>query len=179
MLRKARDGERNRRKSKSIGRTNRRPNLILSSFAHCADSDDSLQAPENITVQCMDACPMELSLVNTPHSHRAKKQHHPFVHFDRYLGAGWSTVFASSKSHVVVKFAVVSKKNKAELIRQLGNEKLAYNKLSRIAGWVVPRLHGEYEWYGGRALVLSEEGRSLSHFEKLTSLSLIERYDLP
>ena len=127
-------------------------------------------------MQCIDADPIELSLVNAPHSHRARKQYHPFIHFDRYLGASWSTVFASSKSHVVVKFAVVPKKNKAKLIRQLSNEKLAYNKLRRITGWVVPRLYGEYEWYGGRALVLSEEGRSL---DKSTSLSLIERYDLP
>jgi hypothetical protein len=127
-------------------------------------------------VQCINACPIELSIVNAPHSHRANKQYHPFIHFDRHLGAGWSTVFASSKSHVVVKFAVVPKKDKAELIRQLSNEKLAYNKLNRITGSVVPRLYGEYEWYGGRALVLSKEGRSL---EKFTSLSLIERYGLP
>ena len=130
-------------------------------------------------MQCIDADPIELSLVNAPHSHRAKKRYHPFIHFDRYLGAGWSTVFASSKSHVVVKFAVVPKKIKAELIRQLSNEKLAYNKLRRITGWVVPRLYGEYEWYGGRALVLSEEGRSLSYLDKFTSLSLIERCGLP
>jgi hypothetical protein len=75
--------------------------------------------------------------------------------------------------------SLVPKKNEAELIRQLSNEKLAYKKLSRITGWVVPRHYGEYEWYGGRALLLSEEGRSLSHLEKLTSLSLIERYGLP
>ena len=87
-------------------------------------------------------------------------------------------VFASSKSHVVVKFASVPKKDKAELIRQLSNEKLAYNKLNRISGWIVPRLYGEYEWHGGRALVLSEEGQSLSYLEKFSSLSLIERYGL-
>jgi hypothetical protein len=119
---------------------------------------------------------MELSLVNAPHSHHTK--YHPFIHFDRHLGASWSSVFASSKSHVVVKFDVVPKKDKAELRRQLNNEKLAYNKLSRITGWVVPRLYGEYEWYGGRALVLSEEGQSLSYLDKFTSLSLLERYGL-
>ncbi len=52
---------------------------------------------------------------------------------------GWSSVYASSKSHVVVKFADVPKKDKAELKCQLSNEKIAYNKLSRITGWVVPR----------------------------------------
>ena len=81
-----------------------------------------------------------------PDSHRAKKQYHPFIHFDRHLGTGWTTVFASSKSHVVVKFAVVPKNDKAGPIRQLNNEKLAYIKLRRITRWVVPRLYGEYEW---------------------------------
>jgi hypothetical protein len=112
---------------------------------------------------------LELSLIDPPRSHRAKEQYHPFVHFDCHLGACWSTVFASSKSHIVVKFATVPKKDKAELIRQLSNEKLAYNKLNRITGWIVPRLYGEYEWYGGRALVLSKEGQSLSHLENFTS----------
>lgn len=129
-------------------------------------------------MQCIDAYPIELSLINLPDSHRAKKQYHPLIHFDRHLGAGWTTVFASSKSHLVVKFAVVPKNDKAELIRQLSNEKLAYNILRHITRWVVPRLYGEYEWYGGRALVLSEEGWSLSYLDKFRSLSLIERYGL-
>jgi hypothetical protein len=75
----------------------------------------------------------------------------------------------------VVKFAAVPKKDKAEPVRQLSNEKAAYKKLDHIAGWIIPRLYGEYEWHGGRALILSDEGRSLSHF---TSLRLIERYGL-
>ena len=121
---------------------------------------------------------MELLLVNASRSHHAKKRCHPFVHLDRHLGAGWSSVFASSKSHVVVKFAVVPKKDKAELIRQLGDEKAIYEKLNRISGWIIPRLYGEYEWHGGRALVLSDEGLSLSEsrLETFTSLPLIERY---
>ena len=101
---------------------------------------------------------MELLLVNASRSQRAKKQYHPFIHLDHHLGAGWSSVFASSKSHVVVKFAVVPQKDKVELIRQLGNEKAAYEKLNRISesGWIIHRLYGEYEWHGGRALVLSD-----------------------
>ena len=106
---------------------------------------------------------MELSLINPPRSHHAKKQYYPFVHLDCHLGAGWSTVFVSSKSRLVVKFATMPKKNKTELIRQLSNEKRAYNKLNQISGWIIPRLYGEYEWHGGRALVLSEEGQSLSY----------------
>jgi serine/threonine protein kinase len=121
---------------------------------------------------------MELSLVNASHSHQAKKQCHPFIHLDRHLDARRSSVFASSKSHVVVKFAVVPKKDKAELVRQLRNEKAAYKKLNRIAGWMIPRLYGEYEWHGGRTLVLSDEGRSLSHLKDFKSLPLIERYGL-
>ncbi|KAI0272857.1 hypothetical protein BGY98DRAFT_1000782 [Russula aff. rugulosa BPL654] len=141
----------------------------------CRRSARTTEAAESITVQCLDAHPMELLLVNASHSHQAKKQYHPFVHLDRHLGAGWSSVFASSKSHVVVKFAAVPKKDKAELVRQLSDEKAAYKKLNRIAGWIIPRLYGEYEWHGGRALVLSDEGQSLSHLEDFKSLSLIER----
>ena len=122
---------------------------------------------------------MELLLVNASRFQRAKKQYHPFIHLDRHLGAGWSSVFASSKSRVVVKFAVVPKKDKTELIRQLGDEKAAYEKLNRIAGWIIPRLYGEYEWHGGRALVISDEGRSLPNLETFESLPLIERYGFP
>jgi len=121
---------------------------------------------------------MELLLVNASRSHHVKKQYHPFIHLDRQLGTGWSSVFASSKSHVVVKFAVVPKKDKAELVRQLSDEKAAYEKLNHIAGWIIPRLYGEYEWHGGRALVLSDEGRSLDS-EDFTSLPLIKRYGSP
>ena len=87
-------------------------------------------------------------------------------------------MFVSSKSHVVVKFAVVSKKEKAELICQLSNKKLAYNKLSHISGWVVPCLYGEYEWFSEQALILSKEGQSLPCLEKFALLSLIERYGI-
>jgi hypothetical protein len=137
------------------------------------------QAAESITVQCLDGYPMELLLVNASRPHHIKKEYHPFIHLDRQLGAGWSSVFASSESHVVVKFAVVPKKDKAELVRQLTDEEAAYKKLNRIAGWIIPRFYGEYEWHGGRALILSDEGRSLSHLENFTSLPLIERYVLP
>jgi hypothetical protein len=118
---------------------------------------------------------MELLRVNASDSHHAKEQDQPFIHFDRHLGAGWSSVFASSKSHVVVKFAAVPKKDKASLVDQLNNEKAVYKKLNRIAGWIIPHLYGEYEWYGGRALILSDEGQSLSHLEDFKSLPLIER----
>jgi len=108
-----------------------------------------------MTVRCLDGRPMELTLVGTPISRRAKEQYRPFIHFDGHLGAGWSSVFASSESYIVVKFAAVPKKNKAELLRQLSNEKAAYHKLKLVTGWIVPRLIGEYKWYGGRSLILS------------------------
>lgn len=147
--------------------------IFFSSLSHCADK--SLQAPESMTVRCLDGRPMELTLVDTPISRRAKKQYHPFIHFDGYLGAGWSSVFASSKSYIVVKFAAAPKKNEAELLRQLSNEKAAYNTLKPVTGGVVPRLIGEYNWYGGRSLILSSEGRSLSYLGGFTTLSLMER----
>jgi len=118
---------------------------------------------------------MELNLVNAPHLRHTKK---PFIYLDHYLEAGWSSVYASSKSRIVIKFAAVPKKDKAELERQLNTEKAAYKKLSLITGWVIPRLYGEYRWFGGRALVLSHEGQSLSDLEKFGSLPLIERWDV-
>jgi hypothetical protein len=79
------------------------------------------------------------------------------AYLDRNLGAGWFSVYAPRKSHVVVEFAAVPKKDKAEPKRQPSNEKLALNKLSCITGWVVPRFYSEYEWHGGRALVPSDQ----------------------
>ena len=151
-------------------------NLSFLFLSSCAD--EYLQAPESMTVRCIDGRPMELILVDTPISRRSKKQYHPFIYFDSHLGAGWASVFASSKSHLVVKFAAVPKKNKAELTRQLSNEKAAYNKLGLVTGWIVPSLIGEYKWYGGRSLILSSEGRPLSYLEKFSTLSLLERYGL-
>ena len=57
-------------------------------------------------VQRFDALPMDLSLVGTPKSSGGEKQR-PFVHLDRHLSAGWSPVYAPSRSHVIVKFARV------------------------------------------------------------------------
>ena len=46
---------------------------------------------------------MELTLIDTPTFHRAKKQCHPIIYLDRHLGVGWFTVYSSNKSHVAVK----------------------------------------------------------------------------
>jgi len=56
--------------------------------------------------------------------HHAKKKCHPIDSLDRHLGGGWSTRVLSSKSPVVVNFAVAPGKDKAELKRQLTNEKM-------------------------------------------------------
>jgi hypothetical protein len=58
---------------------------------------------------------------------------------------------------LLTSFAAVPKKDKPELERQLSNDKTAYYKLSHINGRSVPRLYGEYEWFGGRARGLSDE----------------------
>ncbi|KAI0253725.1 hypothetical protein BJV78DRAFT_163667 [Lactifluus subvellereus] len=142
-------------------------------IAHGADG--SLQAPGDMVVQCIDGLPMALSLVGTPQSSGGEEQH-PFVHLDCYLGGGWSSVYASSRSHVIVKFATVPKKDRAELKRQLRNEKAVYDKLALLTRLVVPLCYGEYVWYGGRALVLSDEGQSLAALEmEFASLGLVER----
>jgi hypothetical protein len=127
-------------------------------------------------IQCFNGLPMRFSRAGTPRSHDGKKQL-PFVLLDRHLGGGWSSVYASSRSHLIVKFAVVPKKDKAELERQLKNEDI-YDKLSRLTRLAVPRYYGEYVWYGGRALVLSDKEPSLSDLGmEFTSLGLVERCD--
>jgi hypothetical protein len=89
-----------------------------------------------MTVRCPNAYSMELAFIKMRIPRRAKKQYHPSIHLGRYLGTGWSSVHAPSKSHVVVKFAAVPKKDEAKLKRQLGNEKITYHILvSRITGW--------------------------------------------
>ena len=128
-------------------------------------------------IQTLDSLPIAFSRVCTPRLATGEgKKRQPFIHLDRYIGGGWSSVYASSGSHVIVKFGRVAGKDRAETERQLRNEKAAYDKLARLCGWVVPRCYGEYEWYGGRALVLSDEGQSLADLGmEFTSLGLVER----
>jgi hypothetical protein len=114
---------------------------------------------------------MQLTLVGMSHYDRSDEC--PLIHFDRQLDAGWSSVYASSKSDIIIKFGTIPRKDKAEVKWQLKNEIAAYGKLGQIAGWVVPQLYGEYEWYGGRALMMTNGGPSLEAF---TSLCLIQRY---
>jgi hypothetical protein len=121
---------------------------------------------------------MRLWPADTPQCQDGERQY-PFIHFDRHLGGGWSSVYASSRSHLIVKFAYVPEKDKAELERQLRNENDAYNKLYPLTRLVIPHCYGEYVWYGGRALLLSDEGPLMSSQEmEFTSLGLVERCDL-
>ena len=130
-------------------------------------------------VQPYDALPITLSLVGAPQSQHAEKTS-LFIHLDQHYGGGWSSVYASSRSHIIIKFAIVPKKDKVELEGYLENEKAAYDKLLRLTGWAIPRCYGEYLWYGGRALVLTYEGSSLENLKmKFTSLGLVERCDFP
>jgi hypothetical protein len=124
-------------------------------------------------VLCFDGILMRLTLVGTsPYGHPDKC---PLIHLDRHLGAVWSSVFASSKSNIVIKFRpdTIPQNDNTEVERQVKNEIAAYEKLGRITGWVVPRLYGEYEWHGGRALVMTDGGSSLEDFP---SLCLVQRY---
>jgi len=84
--------------------------------------------------------------------------------------AGLKTVF---------KFAAVSKKDSAELQRQLRDEQVAYDKLHSLTGWAIPRCYGLYSWYGGLSPVLSYEGPSFPKLkiEKFISPGLTERCD--
>jgi hypothetical protein len=125
-------------------------------------------------IQCMDGFPFSLIPVCTPQSRGNKMP--TFVHFDRRLRGSWSSVYGSTKSQLVVKFAGVAQNGHAELERYVIDEKTAYDKLACLSRWVVPRCYGEYIWYGGRALVLSDEGPSLATLGmELASLAFIER----
>ena len=130
-------------------------------------------------VQPYDALPITLSLVGARQPRHAEKTF-PFIHLDKHYGGGWSSVYASSRSHIIIKFAIVPKKDKAELEGYLKNEKAAYDQLLPLSGWAIPRCYGEYLWYGGRALVLTDEGPSLENLKmEFTSLGLVERCDFP
>jgi hypothetical protein len=134
-------------------------------------------------VQYLDTHPITLTPVNRnkPHCEHGL-EHHPFVHLDLKIFhfAGPCSVYVSSKSHVMVKFAYQPQKVKAELERMLTNERAAHDKLQLLSGWAIPRCYGEYLWYGGQALVLSYEGPSLAEcFMEFRSLGLEERCDSP
>ena len=135
-----------------------------------------LQSPGSMLVRCVDGLPISLTRIGTPKSQHAREKR-PFVHFDCHLGCGWSSVYSSSRSQTVIKFAAVPKKDSAELQRQLRNEEVAYDKLYCLTGWAIPRCYGLYSWYGGLSLVLSYGGPSLPKLkmEKFTSLGLTER----
>ena len=87
-------------------------------------------------------------------------------------------MYASSRSHVIVKLSTTHGNDKAELERQIRNENDVYKKLHRLTQLVIPRCYGEYVWYGGRALVLSHEAPTLSNLKmEFTSLGVVERCD--
>lgn len=153
------------------------------SFTHAANDLKFLQPPGNLLVQYLDTHPITVTPVdrNKPQSEHALEEH-PFVHLDLkvYYFAGARSVYVSTKSHVMVKFAYYPDKDKAELERMLTNERAAHNKLQLLAGWAIPRCYGEYLWYGGRALVLSHEGPSFGELVmEFRSLGREERCDLP
>jgi hypothetical protein len=139
------------------------------SFTHGAD--ELLQAPRSLNVRCFKGALMRLTLIGTSQSERSDER--LSINLDRHFGVGWSSVYASSKSDIVIKFGIAPQKDRAEVERQLSNEAAAYDKLGRIAGWIVPHHYGEYQWYGGRALVMSNGGTSLKDF---MSLYLLQRY---
>jgi hypothetical protein len=124
----------------------------------------SLAPAGAIFIQCLDAFPILFTPVHGALQFRVCKMPTvTFIHLNHRLD---TFTYASTKWRLVVKFANgASKKDKIELERhRLTNEKTTYDKLARLARWirVVPRCYGEYMWYGGRALVLSDEGPSLT-----------------
>jgi hypothetical protein len=147
------------------------------------DTNRFLKVPGGMIVQCFDSDPMALSPVETSQPQNGRKQC-PFIHLDGYLGGGWSSVYTSSKSNIVVKFANAPKKDKAMLERLFTVERNVYHKLAsaHLTGWVAPHFYGEYcdEWYGRQVLVFSDEGPSLDTLGMeftMKSLGFVERCD--
>jgi hypothetical protein len=85
-----------------------------------------------MSVRCFDGTLVQLALVGTSGYERAEGP--ALIRLDRHLGAAWSSVYASSKSQIVIKFGSVPRRDRDELNRQLSNERSAYNKLLPIAG---------------------------------------------
>jgi hypothetical protein len=171
---------------KSTVRSGNPAEVIISfsfSFTHAANDLKFIQSPGNLLVQYLDTHPITLTPIDhdKPQSKRVE-EYHPFVHLDLKIlnFAGPCSVYVSTKSHVMVKFAYHPMEDKAELERMLTNERAAHDKLQPLAGWAISRCYGEYLWYGGRALVLSHEGPSLLDLGNgFASLRLDERCDFP
>jgi hypothetical protein len=95
-------------------------------------------------------------------------------------------VYAPRSSRIIVKPVAVLKKDKVTLERHFVNEKAVYDKLYDLTGRVIPFRYGGYEGRasGRRALVLSDEGTSLSglgtgEMERFSTPGLTERCDSP
>ena len=87
-------------------------------------------------------------------------------------------MYALNRSHVIVKLSKTHGKDKAELECKIRNENDVYQKPHRLTRLVIPPCYGEYVWYGGRALVLSDEAPTLSNLKmEFTSLGVVERCD--
>jgi hypothetical protein len=111
-----------------------------------------------IFIQCLDAFPILFTPVHTPQFRVCKLPTVTFIHLNHQLDA---FAYASTEWRLVIKFANGAKQDKIEFERHLLIEKTTYNKLARLTRWirVAPQCYGEY---GGRALVLSDEGPSLT-----------------
>jgi hypothetical protein len=78
------------------------------------------------------AFPTELTFIDMTRYQFGKKPR-LFMYLDHHHGVSWSSVYTSSKSHVVLKLAAVPKRGNVELDRQLSIEKATHHKLSRSA----------------------------------------------
>ena len=129
-------------------------------------------------VQCFDALPIEL-VADESSSHRGgeDERHTPIIRLDGHVAVGRSSVYTSSCTPVVVKFASCPGKDKEKLELWLKNERMVYKKLGLLQRWAVPRCFGLWTWYSGKALVLSQEGKSLDDWGiKFSLLGIAERY---
>jgi hypothetical protein len=117
---------------------------------------DGLRRSARLMIKCMGGVQFSLTSNSAPKLRLATE-----IHFDRRLSSGEGHsqlhVYSSTRSRLVIKLATTGNGD-------LVNEKTAYERLTRFRQLlrVVPRYYGAYSWYGGRALVLSDEGPSLA-----------------
>ena len=90
-----------------------------------------------------------------PPSQDGEKQR-PFVLLNRHLCGGRSSAYAPSRSYLIIKFA---RKTKPSLNANSGT-RTTHTVSFTAHPTVVTCCYGDHMWYGGWALVLSDEGPS-------------------
>lgn len=87
----------------------------------------------------------------------------PLIFLDKLWGTGGcAVVYKSTSSGVVIKLSLQDEYQRYDSRRGLEIEAAIYERLEAEAVPFIPQYYGLYEWSGGLALLVSDEGTSLS-----------------